>query len=299
MRGNEMEINTKLLKPGMVLIEDVNGKNGKPIVPRDTVLTELHIEFIQKFLIETVNIKRTTTTVSSENNAAKINQRENNRPAEIVFTEVEKEEMVIDPFTRVFREVVTQYKTLYNSWKANVPVNMYHVRQLCMPLFELVETKSIEEIRSLIAVREKDLFYFKSVAVSLLAIKLTQKLNYEKKNWLQVGFAAILMDIGLTKSKLAIDSHVADAKHPLLSFEMIKDEPTLTKDAKLAIIQHHERLDGSGFPLKLTAEKIHPYSRIIAISDRYLTYYLEHGKEAKKILLKQLHQFDEKIVNLL
>lgn len=288
-----MEIDTKLLKPGMVLIEDVNGRNGKPIVPKNTVLTDVQIEFIQKFLIEKVHIKRTNNVQS---NVTKRSILDDKRPMKIFFDEIEDE---TDTFVKVFREVVEQYKSLYNSWQANIPVNMYHVRQLCMPLFEQVESISIEEIRSLITGRERDLFYYKSVVVSLLAIKLAQTLKYEKKNWLQIGFAAILIDIGLTKYKPVIDSSQADPRHPVISYEMIKDEPTLTKHAKLAIIQHHERLDGSGFPLKATAEKIHPYSRIIAVADQYVTLYIEYGEAAKIMLQKQTNQFDERIVKLL
>lgn len=288
-----MEIDTKLLKPGMVLIEDVNGRNGKPIVPKNTVLTDVQIEFIQKFLIEKVHIKRTNNV---QGNVTKRSILDDKRPMKIFFDEIEDG---TDTFVKVFREVVEQYKSLYNSWQANIPVNMYHVRQLCMPLFEQVESISIEEIRSLIIGRERDLFYYKSVVVSLLAIKLAQTLKYEKKNWLQIGFAAILIDIGLTKYKPVIDSSQADPRHPVISYEMIKDEPTLTKHAKLAIIQHHERLDGSGFPLKATAEKIHPYSRIIAVADQYVTLYIEYGEAAKIMLQKQTNRFDERIVKLL
>lgn len=292
-----MEIDTNKLKPGMVLMEDVNGKFGKPIVPKDTVLTEIEIEFIQKFLIEKVRVKRTIEKDIVESNVTPSNKQDDEKPTTLMFDE--HKEVETDPFIKVFREVVAQYKTLYSSWQANLPVNMYHVRQLCMPLFEMVEKKSIEDIGSLISGRERDLFYYKCVAVSLLAIKLAQQLNYDRKYWLQIGFAAILIDIGLTKSKPVVDSEKADPRHPINSFEMIKDEPTLTKQAKLAIIQHHERMDGSGFPLKLTAKKIHPYSRIIAVADRYVTLYIEHRDEAKSMLLKEKNRFDEQIVNLL
>lgn len=293
-----MELDAKKLKPGMVLMEDVLGKNGKPIVPKDRVLSEVEIEFIQKFLIENVRVKRTVEDkIITNGTSAREKRQKEEEPKRLVKNEFDVIEL--DPFIKVFKEVVGQYKSLYTSWQANLPVNMYHVRQLCMPLFEMVEEQSIDNIRSLVSGREKDLFYYKCVVVSLLSIKLAQLLNYKRKNWLQIGFAAILIDIGLTKSKPAIDSHQSDPRHPILSFEMIKDEPTLTKQAKLAIIQHHERLDGSGFPLKLKADKIHPYSRIIAVADRYITLYIDHREEAKEMLLNENRRFDEQIVRLL
>lgn len=285
-----MEIETKSLRPGMVLVNDVNGVSGKPIVEKNTVLTELEIEFIQKFLIETVSVTLTKREITEPS----INHRD-----EKVTLQKQLEEE-LDPFLSVYSEVAEQYKSLFTSWRANVPVNMYHVRELMLPLFELVETKSLLEIKSLLAGRSNDLFYYKSVAVSLLSIKLAQLLNYGKKDWLQLGFAAILADIGLAKSKIAINSHEqSDIRHPALSYEMIKDEATVTQNAKIAIVQHHERLDGSGFPLKITAERIHPFARIISVSDRYFTLYAEKETEVDSFMLDEIGKLSRDIVHLL
>lgn len=290
IRGeSSMELETKGLKPGMVLLHDVNGPSGKPIVPKDTVLTELEIEIIQAFLIEKVTISKSSE--SAKNTAVHDGRTKLTLQEEVLEA--------ADPFLSVYSEVVAQYKTLFSSWQANIPVKMFQIRELCLPLFELVETKSLSEIKSLLAGRAEDLFFYKTVATSLLSIKLAQLLHYEKKDWLQIGFAAILADIGLAKSKTAINSHEADPRHPALSYEMIKSEATLTQYAKVAIVQHHERLDGTGFPLKITAERIHPYSRIIAVSDRYFTLYVEKEVEVDQHLLAEVSKFAENIVNIL
>ncbi|MDH4035369.1 MAG: hypothetical protein OEV80_16370, partial [candidate division Zixibacteria bacterium] len=41
----------------------------------------------------------------------------------------------------------------------------------------------------------------------------------------------------------------------------------LPHEAHYPILQHHEREDGSGYPHHLTADEIHPYSKIVAIAD--------------------------------
>src|SRR5699024_5034912 len=225
-----MEVDTKDLRPGMVLNHDVNGKTGRPIVTKDTVLTELEIEFIQQFLVEKVDVsmrQKSEVKQGFRKNALTLNDQP-----------LPKKD---DPFLKVYSEVAQQFKILFTSWQANVPVNMYQVRKLCLPIFQMVENKNLPEIKSLLAGRYTDLFYYKAVAVSLLSIKLAQLMNFEKKEWLQIGFAALLIDVGLTKSELAINSHQADIRHPALSYDMIKDEATLTQQAKLAIVQHHER----------------------------------------------------------
>lgn len=283
-----MELDTKDLRPGMVLNHDVNGKTGRPIVTKDTVLTEVEIEFIQQFLIEKVDVSMPQK--SEVKQVFKKNCITLNDPP------LPKKD---DSFLEVYSEVVQQFKRLFTSWQGNVPVNMYDVRELCLPLFQLIETKSLPEIKSLLAGRFADLFYYKAVAVSLLSIKLAQLMNFEKKEWLQIGFAAILIDIGLAKSELAINSHQADIRHPALSYDMIKDEATLTQHAKLAIVQHHERLDGSGFPLKITAERIHPYARIIAVSDRYFSLYVEKEREVDHYMLKETDTLSANIIDKL
>src|SRR5690606_34178097 len=166
------------------LIEEVQGTSGKPILPKDRVLSEVEIEFIQQFLIENVRVKRTVEDkIITNGTSAREKRQKEEEPKRLVKNEFDVIEL--DPFIKVFKEVVGQYKSLYTSWQANLPVNMYHVRQLCMPLFEMVEEQSIDNIRSLVSCREKDLFYYKCVVVSLLSIKLAQLLNYKRKNWLQ------------------------------------------------------------------------------------------------------------------
>src|SRR5690625_3584946 len=49
-----MEVNVSQLVPGCILQKDVIGKTGKPIVGKQTVLTEKHIKFLEKFLIKKV-----------------------------------------------------------------------------------------------------------------------------------------------------------------------------------------------------------------------------------------------------
>ena len=73
----------------------------------------------------------------------------------------------------------------------------------------------------------------------------------------------------LQKSKIASEDIKEIKMHPSENYKMIKDISSLTKDAKIAILQHHERLDGSGYPFKEKGAKIHHYAKIIAIADVY------------------------------
>lgn len=62
---------------------------------------------------------------------------------------------------------------------------------------------------------------------------------------------------------------------------MIKGSASLTDAAKLAVLQHHERLDGEGYPFGSKQSKIHPYSEIIAVADIYHAMSSERVYRAK------------------
>ncbi len=58
-------------------------------------------------------------------------------------------------------------------------------------------------------------------------------------------------------------------KHPLKSFRLAKDSGCVSDFILDGIIQHHEQIDGNGYPRKLPGEKICDYAKIISIADNF------------------------------
>src|SRR5690606_29694953 len=69
-------------------------------------------------------------------------------------------------------------------------------------------------------------------------------------------------------------------KHPIHSYQMVKNITLLKPEMKLAILQHHERIDGTGYPLAEKGNRVHKYSQIIAIADIY------HAMTAERLYTK-------------
>src|SRR5690625_2091116 len=282
-----MEIDTNRLTPGMVIEQDIIGKSGRPIVPKNTKLTEVHIEFIKNFLIDKVSVSSTVSLeIEPSPNKAKI---------------IEQKEQTLD----TFENEVSQYKRHFSTWKNNLPIEMYDIRKTFLPLFERVVKQPFHKIASITENRPiKELFYYKSVAMSLLSVFLAIKLNYERKYCLPIGFATLLCDSDMVKLntsflKKSMESDPNYQMHPLYSYKMVENITTLTKQAKIAILQHHERLDGSGYPAKGVGEKIIPFARIIAVSDFYYSNNTENVDEMIQLLTNQIGKLDEEIVQLL
>ncbi len=56
-------------------------------------------------------------------------------------------------------------------------------------------------------------------------------------------------------------------RHTKLGAKIMKRAGLMSPEAAAVITQHHERFDGSGYPMGLTGESIHPHARICAIAD--------------------------------
>ena len=118
-------------------------------------------------------------------------------------------------------------------------------------------------------------------------------------DWFQIGLAGVLADSGMSRlnpnwlikgTELTIQEFKEMKKHPTYSYQLVENITALTKAAKLAILQHHERLDGSGYPLGVKADKIHPYAKIIAIVDTYHAMTSERAYKPKKSPFKVMEE---------
>jgi HD-GYP domain-containing protein (c-di-GMP phosphodiesterase class II) len=87
-----------------------------------------------------------------------------------------------------------------------------------------------------------------------------------------------LHDIGLTKidtsilsynRALTIDEFKEVQTHTTLGFQLLKDEANIPLIAAHCAFQHHERMDGSGYPRGIKGNEIHDFAQLIAIADSY------------------------------
>jgi HD-GYP domain-containing protein (c-di-GMP phosphodiesterase class II) len=102
--------------------------------------------------------------------------------------------------------------------------------------------------------------------------------GYGKDELMTLGLGALLHDIGKTKvpldvlrkpGKLSEAEFAEIKKHAEYGYLMLKDEPNVPLLAAHCAYQHHERLNGSGYPRGITGEAIHEYARWIGLVDSY------------------------------
>jgi HD-GYP domain-containing protein (c-di-GMP phosphodiesterase class II) len=123
-----------------------------------------------------------------------------------------------------------------------------------------------------------DYTYYHSVNVGVLSIILGAAMNLNKNQLCNLGLASMLHDIGkvfvpkdiLNKpGKLANEEFETIKSHSLKGYEYLKKMHNIPIPSCTAILQHHERFDGQGYPMGTTGNKISLFGKIIAIADVY------------------------------
>ena len=144
-------------------------------------------------------------------------------------------------------------------------------------IVEIIQNNNIlGRIRQL---EEKDDYTFNhSLNVSMLATMIGKWLNYSDKDIKQLALSGLFHDIGKLKisdniinkpGKLTDREEEIMKKHPIYSFNIISETIGISKNVSIAVLHHHEREDGGGYPQGIKGDKIHEYAKIIAICDTY------------------------------
>lgn len=115
-----------------------------------------------------------------------------------------------------------------------------------------------------------------SIRVSILATMIGKWLGYSQDELLELGEAGMLFDIGklnipefvLKKpSNVNLDEYELIKKHAQFGYSILLKTKGVTSNIKYAALHHHERLDGSGYPLRLRENQIHDFAKIIMVCD--------------------------------
>ncbi len=113
--------------------------------------------------------------------------------------------------------------------------------------------------------------------VASIAQRFAQALDLSSSQVEIVRLAALVHDIGLRlldydrlykRSTLSAEELRGMAEHPLVGAALI--EPLLGSDVAQAVLRHHERVDGKGYPSHLTGQQIPLASRILQIADAWV-----------------------------
>ncbi|MCL6590883.1 MAG: HD-GYP domain-containing protein [Firmicutes bacterium] len=151
--------------------------------------------------------------------------------------------------------------------------------------------------------------------VSIIAMIIGRELRLDKAVLKNLGLAALLHDYGMIKinpqiygqtRELTPDEWGELKRHPEYGYELLAASKDFSEDILNGVRQHHERIDGSGYPWNLQGEQISLFGRIIAVADVYdaCVSPRKHRRrmtpyESLKCLLSDSKVFDVKVLKAL
>ncbi|KAB2330251.1 HD-GYP domain-containing protein [Bacillus mesophilum] len=263
-----VQIKIEDLQEGCILTEDVFSLSNRPIISKNSVVTREIMNVLEAFLIKEVNVA--STLVNGLPFTPPLNIRD--ELAALEHTDDENKNL----FT-VFLHAAQQYEKEFKSWQSGMPVEIQAIRNFMLPLIEKLDEATSADVFSLYHLStEEHYIYQHAVAVGTISAYIGKKLNMEKGKIIQLALGGCLSDCGMAKIKPAIlnkkGSLTAEEfdeikRHSIYSYKMIQNISSLSDLTKTGIIQHHERLDGSGYPLGDRDQKVNEVARIIAVAD--------------------------------
>ncbi len=153
------------------------------------------------------------------------------------------------------------------------------------------------------------------IATAVFSILLARAADNENDKTLNVvGLGGLLHDVGMSlipkdiddvNRKLTREEWAKVKQHPQLGVGMIQDMKGFPEEVKLIIAQHHERWDGSGYPLGLKGPAIFYPARIVAIADSFSALTTRRGgralynpEDALAMLTTEQGKFDSQLLKV-
>lgn len=123
-----------------------------------------------------------------------------------------------------------------------------------------------------------DYTYYHSINVAVLAVAVGIGIGLNRETLNALGISALLHDIGKKfvskdilekKGKLTTEEFEVIKEHSRNGYVYIRENFNLSSVSNVAILEHHERYDGTGYPVGKKQDSITPFARILAVVDVY------------------------------
>jgi HD-GYP domain-containing protein (c-di-GMP phosphodiesterase class II) len=164
--------------------------------------------------------------------------------------------------------------------------------------------------------RQEDFLYAHSVNASILATNLGLAHGYGRTELINLCTSALVHDIGYLKvpkdiinkpAKLSKEEFDLVKKHTIYGVELLSKIEGLPESASEVVHEHHERVDGSGYPNGKRRDEISDFAKIVAIAEVYeaITHPRPYRREkiipyqaVKTIVQKEKNSFEPELVKV-
>ncbi len=293
------KILTQDLKPGMVTAAPVTTKRGQELIPAGTTLTKQLISRMEFYNVAFSYVEEASVLTEEEIQAA-LQAARNQKLAgaqtgqtvapstqssakstpkdEVAYSQKIKRSKTFQEYSLHSTLVTETLKRqlegfVYNNRPMDFDALLNSVKSLITPGQTIIQYfDMLHNLRS-----SDDSVYGHSLNVAMISRVLGKWLKWSPSDLDNLVIAGLLHDIGkitippeiLNKEGKLTDEEFEQIRwHPRAGYELIRDLK-IDSRIKKAVLQHHERCDGSGYPMKATEIMLDDFAMVIAIADVY------------------------------
>ena len=248
------------LKPGMTLARTILNDDMVVVLSENTLLSKAHITRLSFLNVPVVYVKDEYELSTNYQNVEAMFNRGN-------------------AFVSEYKEVVHTAQEIFDATAANghVPMDKTNamVKDTLAPMSK--QSGAVDYLYELNHLAND--IYNHSLRVSIMSGVIAKWMNFPAEKTRDIILAGFLHDIGKTQftprllekntNTLKGDDLEAYMQHTMDGHHILSSKNDLSDGVKLTALQHHECMDGSGFPFNSSAGDINEYARIIALADLY------------------------------
>ncbi|MCY6372087.1 HD-GYP domain-containing protein [Clostridium ganghwense] len=254
------------VKDGCYLGKTIFDNNGRVLLRDGVKLNNNIIKKIKSIGIFSIYINDEYSNVEIEDIIKPEIRQKSIKVLKESFSSLEKYNFNINP-SKCKNDILKEREKYFNS-----------ISQIAEEILdELLSKKNV--MINLVDIKSMDNYtYQHCVNVSVLSLVLGIQLQLKKSELLDLCIGALLHDIG----KVLTPKEIINKEGPLTDeeFEIIKEHTTkgyeylkgsldISSTARVIVLQHHEKVNGTGYPEGRTEDRISRFSRIVAIADVY------------------------------
>ncbi|WP_214848716.1 HD domain-containing phosphohydrolase [Exiguobacterium sp. s193] len=248
-----MRIASERLIIGDRITESVFLHTDTPIVEAGKKIGADELRRIKRFLIKEVDIEE--------------------RPEGLVEDGQEKMIELQDINGNPFEKLVDSYNQVFTSWEQGFAPNTYEALKWVNESMPTAVRR--EDVLPFFLERGTEAYTVRhAIYRGALAQLLGEAIGKERKMIHEFWTASYFADYGLarimewrhTKKYEAMQQEIFH-RHPAMAYQALQKDTVISDTVKRLIVQHHERLDGSGYPLKATGDKIMDHTRLFIVAD--------------------------------
>lgn len=261
-------VRTRSLKEGMKIDQAVVDRMGRILIARGAILDEYLIDSLLRMGVTRIYIREGEEDPEEE----KISPL-----AQSIIEKIRVDDSTkVNLSESVKKRVAQGIQYLYNNTESQDFTDA--TNNIANDLMHAISDNDAIAV-DIGALKISDEYTFKhSVDVATMAMIVAKQHGLKKEQIYEIGVAGLLHDLGKSKipnevlnkpARLTDEEFEIMKQHSVYGYNILKGKESVSDQVRLGVLQHHEKVNGKGYPMGVMADRMHPYAKILSVVDIY------------------------------